>query len=352
MRGLVLAGVGEVEYREDLPAPRLEQPSDAVVAVHRAGLCGSDLHPYQGREHVRYGVVPGHEVVGEVTEVGTAVERFRPGDRVVVPFTSSCGRCGPCRRGLSSRCELGALFGYGSPDDLRRPALHGGQAERVRVPLADGTLVGIPDGLDDATAILLADNLPTGWYAAERAEVGAEEVAVVVGLGAVGLCCVLALKALGVATVIAADPVADRRDRAASLGATSVGPEETVAAVAEVAPGGAAAAIDAAGTPGGQELAATLLRPGGTLSVIAVQTADRFAVSPVEAYDRNLTLSLGRAPVRSLLDRLLPQVIDGSLVVPARTIVTHPDVPLQDGPDTYVRFGSREDGLVKALFRP
>jgi threonine dehydrogenase-like Zn-dependent dehydrogenase len=347
MRGLTLDGVGLVSYRTDLPDPSVREAGDAVIAVRRAGLCGSDLHPYEGRETVRFGVVPGHEVVGEVVATGAGVRRFRPGDRVLVPFTTSCGACGPCRSDLSSRCAVGGLFGYGPSDDDTVPALHGGQAELVRVPLADGTLVAVPAGMTDEQALLLADNFPTGWYAVERAGVEPGDPVAVVGLGAVGLCAVAAAFALGAGPVLAIDPVDGRRDRASALGAMTATPDHALAVAESMA--GIGAVVDAAGPPAAQALAFSLVRPGGTLSIIAVQTADRLAFTPVDAYDSNLTVRVGRAPVRSLLDRILPRVAAG-LEVPAGAVITHPRVALEDGPALYRRFAAREPGLVKALF--
>jgi threonine dehydrogenase-like Zn-dependent dehydrogenase len=367
MRGLVLDGVRRVSYRTDLPEPSIQAPGDAVVAVRAAGLCGSDLHPYEGREAVRFGVVPGHEVVGEVIATGGAVRAFRPGDRVLVPFTTSCGVCHACRAALSSRCVRGGLFGYAPPGDVDVPALHGGQAERLRVPLADGTLVAVPEGMTDDRALLLSDNFPTGWYAAERAEIDHGDVVAVVGLGAVGLCAVVAAFALGARVVLAIDPVAGRRRRAAGLGAVTTSPDDAAAALESLTRGsggegerpraggwgyqGVGSVIEAAGTRAAQALAFSLVRPGGTLSDIAVQTADRLAFTPVDAYDANLTLRLGRAPVRSLLDRILPRVA-GGLDIPVEAVVTHAGIALADGPDFYRRFAAREHGLVKAVFRP
>jgi alcohol dehydrogenase len=349
VRGLTLDGVHTIRHRSDLPDPQVEGDEDAVVRVVAAGLCGSDLHPYEGREPVRWGVVPGHELVGEVVAVGAAVTRVAVGQRVLAPFTTSCGRCHACREGLSSRCVHGQLFGYGPPD--HGTPLEGAQAEFVRVPLADDTLVAVPDGIDDATAVLLCDNLPTGWYAARRAEVRPGTTVVVVGAGAVGLCAVTAAFALGAARVVAVDPVADRRERAEALGAVAAAPDE--GRLRELLDHGSApCVVEAAGVAAAQRLAAAVTAPGGTLSVIAVQTDDRFAVSPAEAYDGNLTLRLGRAPVRSLLDELLPAVTAGRVTVPTATVVTHPDRPLADGPTAYGRFAAREPGLVKLLFRP
>lgn len=352
IRGLVLAGPGDVCVREDLPSPVVEAPTDAVVAVRRAGLCGSDLHPFEGRERVRPGVVCGHEVVGDVVATGAAVRQVSVGDRVVVPFTTSCGGCRPCRSGLSSRCVRGQLFGYGDPDRPEVPALPGGQAERLRVPLADTTLVPAPPRLGDVEALLLADVVPPGWYAVARADVAAGAPLAVVGLGAVGLCAVAAARTLGAAPVLAVDPVADRRDRAALLGAVPVAPGDAPAALEDLAGDGFPAVVEAAGTPAAQALAFQLLRPGGTLSVIAVQTGDRFAFTPIEGYDRNATVRVGRAPVRSLLGDLLPRIAEGRLPLPSDLVVTHPAVPLSEGPDAYRRFAARETGLVKVAFVP
>ena len=346
MRGLTLDGVGVITYRTDLPEPEVERSTDAVVAVRGAGLCGSDLHPYEGRERVRFGVIPGHEVVGQVVAVGDDVGDFMPGDRVLVPFTTNCGTCRPCRAGLSARCSSGELFGFGDPDLLSAPALPGGQAEQVRVPLAASTLVRLSDEISDEQAVLLADNFPTGWYAAERAGIVAGEPAVIIGLGSVGLCAVVAAISMGAAPVMAVDPLEDRRDRAERLGAQPVlpGDEETIFPVGAV--------IEAAGTPAAQRRAVRLLRPGGTLSIISVPTTDHFQVTAVEAYDRNITIRTGRAPVRSILDQLLGRVVAGEVVVPGEFLLTHPSVSLAQGAEMYRRFAAREPGVLKIAFAP
>jgi alcohol dehydrogenase len=357
MRGLVLDAVGEVAVRHDLPDPTIEAPTDAIVAVRAAGLCGSDLHPYLGREPARTGVVPGHEAVGEVVAVGRDTTEVAVGSRVLVPFTTCCGACSTCRRGLTARCRHGQLFGWGDPDRPELPALHGGQAERLRVPLADATLVTVPDGVDDATAVLLTDNLPTAWEAVARAAPAPGTPLLVVGLGSVGLCAVVAATHAGADPIVAVDPVGDRRDRAARLGAVVAAPDDAPevlrTALAQRGPGAALlAAVDAAGTLPAQRLAFDLLAPGGTLSVIAVPTDQRFAFTPPEAYDRNVTVRAGRASVRATLERLLARVTSGEVRVRTEVVVTHLDVPLDAGPELYRRFAAREGGLVKAVFRP
>lgn len=344
MRGLVLAGVGTIELRDDLPDARVETATDAVVRVSAAGLCGSDLHPYLGREAAATGVVQGHEAVGVVVDVGPDVSAVTVGDRVLVPFTTSCGTCPPCLTGLSSRCVRGRLFGWGAPG-LPASALPGTQAELLRVPLADGTLVRVPEGVSDLDALLLCDNLPTGWYAASRGGVRDGSEVLVVGLGAVGLCAVTAALALGATEVLALDPLPERRLRAERLGAVATTAEE-------VAPGSVDVAIEAAGPPDAQRLAARAVRPGGSLSVVAVQTADVLGIDPADAYDRNLTVRFGRTPVRSVLDVLLPRVAAGVVAVPTDEVVSESDVPLARGPEAYQRFARRRGDVLKIAFDP
>ena len=259
MRGLVLRGVGRVEV-EEVAEPNPTTPDSAVVDVSLAGLCGSDLHAYLGREPARTGVVQGHEAVGVVSEVGDDVTRVAVGDRVIVPFTTSCGHCRRCASGLSSRCEVGQLFGWGDPAS-DAPALHGAQAERLAVPFADGTLVEAPAMVDDAAALLLADNLPTAWYAVTRADWSDGPIAVI-GLGAVGQCAVAVALSSGRGPVLAIDPVADRRDAAERQSARveSLTPEEAIASGRRVR-----AVVEAAGPPAAQRLAAALAEPGATI---------------------------------------------------------------------------------------
>jgi len=347
MHGLIFEHAGSISYRTDLPEPRVEDPGDAIVAVSHSGLCGSDLHPYAGREPARPGVIPGHEAVGEVVAIGPRVATVAVGTRVLVPFTTSCGECPPCRRGLTARCERGRLFGWGDPDDAGSPALQGAQAQYVRVPLADGTLVPIPADLDADTALLLTDNLPTAWEAVRRADPIPDQPLIVVGLGSVGLCAVIAAHAVGASPVIGIDPVAERRARATRLGASVVADPADADRI-DAAP----AVVEAAGTSPAQRTAADLVRPGGTLSIISVQTETSFALSPIEAYDRNLTVRAGRASVRHTLDALLPRVLHDAVSVPAAQIITHRNLPLSAGPDLFERFAARADGLIKASFAP
>ncbi|HTV00318.1 MAG TPA: alcohol dehydrogenase catalytic domain-containing protein, partial [Luteitalea sp.] len=215
MNGVCFQAPGQVSWSE-VDDPRIEAAGDALVTVEVAGLCGSDLHPYFGREvGLDAGTVMGHEFVGVVRAVGVDVQTVRVGDRVFAPFSTSCGTCVTCQSGLTSRCERGQLFGWRSGG----VGLHGGQAEQVRVPLADGTLKPVPDGLSPEAALLLGDNFSTASYCADLAAIGPDGVTVVIGCGSVGLLGILAAQALGARAIVAVDPVEERRARAAALGA-------------------------------------------------------------------------------------------------------------------------------------
>ena len=376
MRGLILSGPGEIEVRTDLPEPEVTADHDAIIAVELAGLCGSDLHPYAGREPFLSGMIPGHELVGTILEAGDALGAFQPGDRVFAPFTTSCGACHPCRRELSSRCSsgefLGLLLPEGAAGEPTGGGLNGAQAERVRVPLADTTLLplpklsGLPSGGGDAsvpelTAILLADNFTTGWFAAEGAlgvrideasTLDSKKSVAVVGCGAVGLAAISAARSLGAKGVIAIDPVAERREIAASLGAEALSPDAAIARIGgNPEAGRVETVIEAVGNPAAQSMAVQLLLPGGTLMSVGVHNPP-FGITPADLYDGNLTYRAGRAPVKSILDRILPAIESGRITVPVDAMISDPRVPLSEGPDAYRRFAERAEGVRKMVFDP
>ncbi|HKJ03508.1 MAG TPA: alcohol dehydrogenase catalytic domain-containing protein [Longimicrobiales bacterium] len=334
---------------EEVDDPVLEAPSDALVRVRAAGICGSDLHPYFGRERgLDPGTVMGHEFLGEVVEVGSDVTRFGAGDRVVAPFSTSCGVCFYCRTGLTARCAEGQLFGWVQ----QGRGLQGAQAELVRVPLADGTLVGVPEGMDDAVALLAGDILSTAAFAADLAGVSHGDLVVVVGCGPVGLLAVLAALGRGAREVVAVDRVASRLRVAASFGATpadaAVG--DPLAVVRERSQGrGADAAIEAVGSPEATRLAADLLRLGGRLAAVGVHTEPHLALSPGEIYDRNLRYASGRCPARHYMEASLASAArDAGLI---GTLISH-RLPLSAGVDAYRRFAAREEGWTKVVLAP
>jgi threonine dehydrogenase-like Zn-dependent dehydrogenase len=348
MRALTFRGRKSVAL-EHVDDPRLESPGDALLRVRLTAVCGSDLHVYHERERgLDPGTVMGHECTGEVLETGAEVHGLRPGDRVLCPFTTSCGSCFHCREGLTARCERGQLFGW-----VREGVgLHGAQAEYLRVPLAATTLVRVPEGVEEEVALLLGDVLATGFYCAKLGTVRPGSVCAVVGCGPVGLMAIVGAGELGARTIFAIDGVAERRALAARFGARAVDPRDAppAAAVREATGGrGVDAVLEAVGSADAMRLAYELVRPGGVIAAVGVHTEERLPFSPVEAYDKNLTLRVGRCPARALADELLPLVRSRRHDLAA--IITH-RLPLERGPEAYDLFDRRADGCIKAILRP
>jgi len=345
MKGVCFQAVQKIACM-DLPDAVIEDSRDAVVQVEVAGMCGSDLHPFFGREPgLQAGTVMGHEFVGRVVETGSSVRKLATGDRVYAPFSTSCGECFYCTRGLTSRCVHSQLFGWRS----KGRGLHGGQAEFVRVPQADGTLAKVPDGLNAGSALLLGDNFSTGYYCAEMAAIDPAGVTVVIGCGSVGILSIIAARLLGAELIVAIDKVAERRAMAGSHGAQPVTPgPEALALVQDLTEGrGADSVMELVGLPAAQELAFQLIRPGGVMSVIGCHTSTNFTFSPVDAYDKNLTYRTGRCPARHYMDKLTGRIARGD--IPIDTMITHRFDPA-DCINAYDIFAHQKDGCIKAVF--
>src|SRR5712691_12242233 len=213
MKAATFQGVGEVTVI-DVPKPSIHGPDEALLKVTLGAICGSDLHAYHGRIPMVAGELLGHEFVGVVQEVGSAVRRFKLGDRVVVSFYTACGYCALCRKGWFNECVNMATFGFGQ----LLGGLGGGQAEYVVVPLADHSMELIPDGMSDEQAIFVGDILSTGMFAAERAEIKPGDVVAVVGAGPVGLMATMAAQLFGPSRVFVVDIVDSRLEMALDLG--------------------------------------------------------------------------------------------------------------------------------------
>src|SRR5438270_140171 len=216
MRATIMYGAGDVRI-ETVPDARVIEPTDALVAVTRACICGSDLWPYKTMEQSEKGRVMGHEAIGVVESVGADVRNLKRGDLVVMPFAFSDGTCAFCREGLNTSCVHGGFFG--------NEEIAGAQAEAVRVPLADGTLYALPVGRDDAlmpSLLTLSDVMGTGHHAAVAARVGPGKTVAVVGDGAVGLCGVIAAKRLGAEQILIMGRHPDRIELAREFGVTAV----------------------------------------------------------------------------------------------------------------------------------
>lgn len=319
------------------------------MRVDLAGVCGSDLHVYHGRETgLDEATVMGHEFVGEIVAVGREVARYRPGDRVVSPFTTNCGDCFYCLEGLTARCLRGQLFGWRESGR----GLHGAQAEYVRVPLADTTLVAVPEEVTAEEALLAGDVFSTGLFAATAGEVGPGDVVAVLGCGPVGLMAALSARLLGATRVLALDRIEERLALARQFGVEAFNfenqsPNKIVAEATESR--GADVVLEAVGTQKASRLAVDLVRPGGVVSVVGVHTEPSFDFSPVLAYDKNLTYRIGRCSARIFLDRTLTLLSSKS--PPISKIISH-RLPLAEGEHAYRIFANRTDGCTKAVLIP
>lgn len=345
MRAVTFQGVERVAV-ETVTDPVLREPRDAIIQVRQAGICGSDLHVFHGRETgLDPGTILGHEFVGEVLEVGASVEKLRLGESVVAPFTTNCGKCRHCTRGLTSRCPHGQLFGWVEGGK----GLHGAQAERVRVPLAETTLVTVPAGVSPEAALLAGDVLSTGYFCAVQGGVGPNRTVAVLGCGPVGLMAVFAARHLGAETILAIDRVAERLDLARRLGAQSVdmereSPTQVVAGLTRDE--GVDVVLEAVGSASASRLAIELVRPGGTIAAVGVHTESQFAFSPTEAYDKNLTYRIGRCPARHYLPRVLE--ILGTAQFDPTVIISH-RLPLTEADRGYRMFADRSHGCTKVI---
>jgi threonine dehydrogenase-like Zn-dependent dehydrogenase len=298
MRGAVLYAPGDVRLQER-DDPSIVEPTDAVIRLSATCICGSDLWPYRGIEAFDGPAPMGHEYVGTVEEVGSAVTTIEPGQFVIGSFFASDNTCENCRAGYQSACIHRELMGT-----------IGTQAERARVPLADGTLIATPDIPDDdliPSLLAASDVLGTGWFGAVAAEVGPGKTVVVVGDGAVGLLAVLAAKQLGAERIIAMSRHEPRQKLALEFGATDVIEErgdEGAATIHELTNGlGAHSVIEAVGTRESMMQAVHATRPGGRVGYVGVTHGD---IPGDELFFSHAHLHGGPAPVR----RFLPQLID------------------------------------------
>src|SRR6266581_2795060 len=310
MRATVMYGAGDVRI-DDVPDARLIEPTDALVRVTRAGICGSDLWPYKSMEPTDSGRRMGHEFIGIVEAVGTEVRTIKTGDLVVSPFLWSDGTCVFCREGLQSECLHGGRYGFDDVD--------GGQGEAVRVPQADGTLVVLPVGADDAlmpSLLTLSDVMGTGHHAAVVADVGPGKTVAVVGDGAVGLSGVIAAKRLGAEQIIIMGRHADRIALAKEFGATDIVSERGAEAVARVkgltGGYGVHSALECVGLDQSVETAIAIARPGGAVGRVGVPQHEAIPSARPSFYG-NITIGGGPAPVRAYIDELLLDVLEGRI---------------------------------------
>ena len=336
MRATVMYGAGDVRV-DDVPDARLVEPTDALVTVTSAAICGSDLWPYKSMEHSETGRRMGHEFIGVVEDVGPEVRTLKAGDLVVTPFLWSDGTCVFCREGLHTSCLHGGRYG----DD----GVDGGQGEAVRVPQADGTLVVLPVDRDDAlmpSLLALSDVMATGHHAALSADVGPGKSVAVVGDGAVGLCGVIASRRLGAEQIILLGHHPDRVALGKEFGATDVVSErgeEAIERVRELTGGfGAHSVLECVGLGESTTTAMSIARPGGAVGRVGVPQEESIPEG-VSTFFGNVTIAGGPAPARAYIEGLLPDVLEGR-IEPGR--VFDRAGPLDEVPDGYRAMNDRE----------
>ncbi|MBL7257457.1 zinc-binding dehydrogenase [Paractinoplanes lichenicola] len=345
MRATLLYGVGDVRI-EEVPDSRVVEPTDAVVRVTAACICGSDLWPYGSHPAGGAPARMGHEFVGVVDEIGAEVTSVRKGDLVVAPWVFSDGICEYCREGLTTSCTHGGMWGFGDAE--------GAQAEAIRVPYADGTLVKLPVAADSAlvpSLLTLSDVFGTGHHAAVRGGVAPGSSVTVIGDGAVGLLAVLAARRLGAERIVLMGRHRSRTDLGREFGATDVVAargDEGVAAVRELTAGhGTSVVIEAVGTRAAYDQAVGAVRNGGTISRVGVPQYEEAPVGLGSLFFRNVRLTGGAAPTRAYMADLLPDVLAGT-VNPGRVFDVSTD--LAGVPAGYRRMADRES--LKVLVRP
>lgn len=349
MKATLIHGARDIRL-EEVDSPTVKAETDAIVRVVAACVCGSDLWPYRGITPTSEPHRIGHEFVGIVEEVGSAVANVRVGDFVIAPFYYCDNTCINCRNGVTTSCLNGGWWGS---DDRNGEFVDGAQGERVRVPLADGTLVATP-GVPDAALIphllTLADVMGTGHHAAVSAGVTKGSTVAVVGDGAVGLCAILAAHRLGASRIVAMSRHADRQAIAREFGATDIVEErgdDGVDRIKELFDGiGADCVLECVGTKESMDQAIRSARPGGMVGYVGVPAGG--PELPIRTlFNNNVGVRGGVAPVRGYVEELLPEVLSGA-IEPGR--VFDLELPLADVAEAYSAMDARR--ATKVLLRP
>lgn len=382
---------GKADMRcESVPDPTIQDGRDAIIKVTACAICGSDLHIYGGIiPEMRSGDVIGHETMGEVVEVGKDNKALKVGDRVVVPFTISCGECFFCRRGFFSGCERtnpdaakaeklwghapGGLFGYSH----LLGGYAGGQAEYLRVPFADVGPIKVPDHLTDEQVLFLSDIFPTGFMAADFCNIQNGDTIAIWGCGPVGQMAIRSAFMLGAERVIAVDTVPERLELARAAGAITIDfmEEDVYERIQDLTRGrGAGACIDAVGTEAETMASADSMldrikvatfmgtdrphvlrqaihccRNFGTVSIVGVYGGFLDKIPMGSAINRGLTFRMAQTPVQHYLPDLLRRIEEGQ--IDPSFVITHRGT-LEDGPELYKTFREKKDGCIKVVLKP
>jgi threonine dehydrogenase-like Zn-dependent dehydrogenase len=394
MRAVAWHGTHDVRV-DNVADPTIQEPTDAVIRVTSTGLCGSDLHLYEVLgPFLDEGDILGHEPMGIVEEVGSEVTQIKPGDRVVIPFNISCGRCYMCEQGLMSQCETTQVREYGTGASLLGYTklygqVAGGQAEYLRVPQAHYGPIKVPEGPPDDRFVFLSDVLPTAWQAVEYADVPDGGTVLVMGLGPIGEMSCRIAQHRGAGKVLAVDLVPERLERAASHGVEAInleehddlpavvrertngrGPDSVIDAVGMEAHGSTVSKLaqrmagflpdplaqKAVETVGVDRLTALhmaieLVRRGGTVSLSGVYGGAASPMPLIQMFDKQIDLRMGQANVRRWVDDLMPLVSGDGDPLGVETFATH-HLPLDEAPRAYEIFQKKQDGAFKIVFTP
>src|SRR6266704_2978407 len=337
MKALTYQGEGDVKV-VDVPKPSVKDSGDALVKVTLGAVCGSDLHILHGHTPMNTGAILGHEFVGVVEEVGSGVRRFKPGDRVVASFFTSCGHCALCRKGWFNQCTSKATFGHGEYFG----GLGGGQSEYVVVPLAQHSMEHIPEGMSDEQASFVGDILATGYFAAERAEIKPGDVVAIVGAGPVGLMATMCAQLFGPAKVFVIDMVDARLEIAQELGGIPINAKEVhpVGAIESATGGiGADSSIECVGLISAIDTAIHCVRGGGTISVVGVPSAVQADFPYLRMWLKSLTFRAGWCNVQMYMRPLLDLIAAGRLH--PEKIISH-RMKLDQAEEAYRIFDARE----------
>ncbi len=387
MKALCWHGTNDIRC-DNVPDPKIEDARDVIIKVTACAICGSDLHLMDGMmPTMKSGDVLGHEFMGEVVEVGAGFTKFKKGDRIVVPFNINCGECRQCKMGNYSCCQrsnrngamaaeqfgytIAGLFGYSH----MLGGYAGGQAEYVRVPMADVAPMKVPEGMTDEEVLFLSDIFPTGYQGAEQAGIKGGEIVAIWGAGPVGYFAIQSARVLGAERIIVIETVPERIALAWKAGATDIidyANEDVFERIKEISKGeGADVVIDAVGMEAsaghgqGSLLAAAkekimpsertfvldqaikAVRPGGTVSVLGVYGGP-VTVNMGSIVQKSLTLVSGQTSVKRYLESLTKLIQEKK--VDTTSIISHRSTRLEDGPDLYQAFKSKKDGCTKVVF--
>jgi threonine dehydrogenase-like Zn-dependent dehydrogenase len=389
MKALCWHGKGDIRC-DTVPDPSIEDSRDVIIKVTSCAICGSDLHLMDGQmPTMKSGDVLGHDFMGEVVETAPGFTKFKKGDRIVVPFNINCGECRQCKLGNYSVCQrsnrnaemaaaqfgftTAGLFGYSHITG----GYAGGQAEYVRVPMADVAPMKVPEGMDDESVLFLTDILPTGWQGAEHCEIKGGEIIAVWGAGPVGLFAIQSAKIMGAERIIAIDTVPERLELARKYGATDIidfAKGDVFERIKEISRGeGADGVIDCVGmeASAGHGLSSVIstlqekltsterpyalmeairaVRPCGIVSVPGVYGGP-IPVNMGAIVQKGLTLKSGQTHVKRYLEPLTKLIQQGKF--DTASLITHRSADLADGPDLYKTFRDKKDGCVKVVFHP